>query len=325
MKYVLMMTLLAFTLTGCGEDKEEKKEDKPIELKTEKDKWSYFMGYQSTSNVTNAQNPNRSQFLQNKEHIIEGFKEGYRDLSQEELNTIMQNVKEMMGGTGNGSTFNADAAEKGCKAMGKSIAYQSYKNFEPYGATKLINLDKFTAGFIDGIHEKPNRVSDEEFKSFQNSFNEEVARLQQEAMSLKEEQGIAAEAKYAPRWEKIKEIDGIKELENGIYLETIKEGSGPKPAIGDDIEASYVLRQFDGTVKQDSKDVTPDGKFQANLAPGSLIDGWIIGFQAMKVGGKYRLYVPAASAYKDEPLEFEIEFFQKGPAGSLAQPRGPRR
>lgn len=319
MKYVLMMALLAFTVVSCGNDEEagKKKEEKPIELKTPKDKWSYYMGYQSTKNILNPQDPNKGQYLQRKGLIIEGFKEGYREISKEELSAYSADIQNMLGGNSSGSTFNVDAADAGCKGMGIITAYQSYMNFKQFGPTSIINLDKMIAGFTDGINEKPNRVSDEEFQSFQSTFNDEIERLS----ALK---AAEVEAEFKPRWEEIKAIEGIQELDKGIYLETLKKGTGGKPSVGDDIEASYILREFDGTLKETSEKL-PDGKFQANLAPGSLIEGWVIGFQSMQVGGKYKLYVPSESAYKIEPLEFEIEFFQKGPAGSLAQPRGPRR
>ncbi|PWL28243.1 MAG: hypothetical protein DCO96_09730 [Fluviicola sp. XM-24bin1] len=316
MKYLLMMALLATTLVACGdkdEEKETKKEEKPVELKTEKDKWSYFMGYQASSPLMSAQNPNKAQFAKYKNEFIAGFKNGFREISNEERSTCYQQVQNMLGGSQQGATFNEANAKEGCNCIGLLTASDAYSQFESMGPTKIINVAQLEAGFIDGISEKPKRISDSETQALQMSFQKEAQRLQAE-------KAAATEAEFKPRWEEIKAIEGIQELEKGIYLETIKKGSGAKPAIGDDIEASYVLRQFDGTVKETSEKL-PDGKFQANLAPGSLIEGWVIGFQSMQVGGKYRLYVPSASAYGVEPLDFEIEFFQKGPAGTLAQPR----
>ncbi len=312
-----MMALLAFTVVACGNDKEDdgkKKEEKPVELKTDKDKWSYFMGYQAGSPLMSAQNPNKSQFAQQKAEFIQGFNDGYRELSNDEKSACYQTIQAMMGaGAQDGSTFDASKAKEGCKCIGLLTANDAYKRFEPYGATLFINVEQMAAGFSDGVNEKPKRVSDEDFQGLQSSFNAEAERLRSEKMAK-------TEAEFKPRWDEIKAIEGIQELDKGIYLETIKQGTGGKPSIGEDIEASYVLRQFDGNVKETSEKL-PDGKFQANLAPGSLIEGWVIGFQSMQVGGKYRLYVPSASAYGLEPLDFEIEFFQKGPGGTLAQPR----
>jgi len=311
----MMMALLSVTLVACGNDEEEKKkEDKPVELKTDKDKWSYYMGYQAGNPLMSAQNPNKSQFAQYKAEFMSGFKKGFRAISNEEKSACYKNVQDMMGaGAQDGSTFNAAKAKEGCECIGILTASDAYTRFEPFGPTKLVNLDRMEAGFNDGLHEKAKRVSDEEFQGLQASFNAEVERLRSEKLA-------SVEAEFKPRWDEIKAIEGIQELEKGIYLETITKGTGGKPVVGEDVEASYVLRQFDGNVKETSEKL-PDGKFQANLAMGSLIEGWVIGFQSMEVGGKYRLYVPAASAYGTEPLDFEIEFFKKAPGGTLAQPR----
>ncbi|MDB3906840.1 FKBP-type peptidyl-prolyl cis-trans isomerase [Crocinitomicaceae bacterium] len=314
MKYVLMMALFSLTLVACGnEEKEKKKEEKPVELKTDKDKWSYYMGYQAGNSLMSPQNPNKSQFAQNKAKFIEGYKNGFRAISNDEKAECYKSIQGMMGGSQDGSTFDASKANEGCNCIGILTANDAYTRFEPFGPTKFVNLGKMEAGFVDGVNEKAKRVSDEDFQGLQASFNAEAERLRTENMASKE-------VEFKPRWDEIKAIEGIQELDKGIYLETIKNGTGGKPVIGEDVQASYVLRQFDGNVKETSEKL-PDGKFQANLAIGSLIEGWVIGFQSMEVGGKYRLYVPSASAYGVEPLDFEIEFFKKGPGGTLAPPR----
>lgn len=319
MKYLFMASLIAFTLVSCGNDEEKdskNKEEKTVELLTSKDKWSYSFGYQAGNSFMNAQNPNKTQFVNNKEHFIKGFKKGFRELAPDVKEACVENIRKMTQGSG-GATFDATYAEEGCNCIGLLTANDLYTNFESAGATSILDIKKVEAGFSDGVNEKAKRVSDQDFQSLQSEFQAEIQRLQAAKTAEVEE-------KFKPRWEEIKAIEGVQELDKGIYLQTLKKGTGAKPAVGDDVEASYVLRDFDGNVKETSEKL-PDGKFQANLSRGSLIEGWVIGFQGMREGGKYRLYVPSGSAYGKEPLDFEIEFFKKAPGGTLVKPRGPAR
>lgn len=319
MKYLFMASLIAFTLVSCGNDGDkdsQKKEENSLELLTSKDKWSYSFGYQSGNSLMSAQNPNKTQFANNKEHFIKGFKDGFRELAPDVKQSCVENIRKMTQGSG-GSTFDATYAKEGCNCIGLLTANDLYNNFESAGATSILDIKKVEAGFEDGVNEKAKRVSDEDFQSLQGEFQAEVQKMQAA-------KAVETEAKFKPRWEEIKAIEGIQELDKGIYLETLKKGTGAKPAVGEDVEASYVLRDFDGNIKETSEK-QPNGRFQANLSPGSLIEGWVIGFQSMREGGKYRLYVPSASAYGQEPLDFEIEFFKKAPGGTLVTPRGPAR
>ncbi|UIP06568.1 FKBP-type peptidyl-prolyl cis-trans isomerase [Erythrobacter sp. SDW2] len=108
----------------------------------------------------------------------------------------------------------------------------------------------------------------------------------------------------------------------GIDLDTITEGTGGTPKIGDVVFIKYVGKLPDGTEFDRSRPlpippgIFPDGTPML-LEPGQQIEGFFQGLQQMEKGGKYKLEIPAALAYGEtspspaipanSDLVFEVE------------------
>ena len=76
-------------------------------------------------------------------------------------------------------------------------------------------------------------------------------------------------------------------------------GTGAEAKLGSTITAHYTGALVkDGTIFQSSLDT--GSPFKTQLVEGGLIEGWIQGIPGMKAGGKRRLVIPAAQAYKEE-------------------------
>ncbi len=81
----------------------------------------------------------------------------------------------------------------------------------------------------------------------------------------------------------------------GVKIETLKEGSGQEAKTGDTVTVDYVGTLEDGTKFDSSID---RGKtFELTLGEGSVIEGWEVGVLGMKVGEKRRLTIPAEFGY----------------------------
>lgn len=78
-----------------------------------------------------------------------------------------------------------------------------------------------------------------------------------------------------------------------IYDEVI--GTGAEAKAGQDIQAHYVGTLVDGT-KFDSS-VDRGQPFEFTLGVGQVIQGWDVGIQGMKVGGKRRLVISPELGY----------------------------
>lgn len=108
----------------------------------------------------------------------------------------------------------------------------------------------------------------------------------------------------------------------GISLDTITEGTGGTPKVGDVVFIKYVGKLADGTEFDRSRPlpippgIFPDGTPML-LEPGQQIEGFFQGLQQMEKGGKYTLEIPAALAYGENSpspaipanadLVFEVE------------------
>jgi len=108
----------------------------------------------------------------------------------------------------------------------------------------------------------------------------------------------------------------------GIDVDTITEGTGDSPNVGDVVFVKYVGKLPDGTEFDRSRPLPiPPGIFPEGtpmlLEPGQQIEGFFQGLQQMEKGGKYRLEIPAALAYGEtspsptipanSDLVFEVE------------------
>lgn len=102
--------------------------------------------------------------------------------------------------------------------------------------------------------------------------------------NMKEGQAFLAENKNKP---------GVKTTASGLQYEVVTEGTGPMPKATDKVKVHYEGRLIDGTVFDSSIKRGQPISFPLN----GVIPGWTEGLQLMKVGSKYRFYIPSNLAY----------------------------
>jgi FKBP-type peptidyl-prolyl cis-trans isomerase len=86
---------------------------------------------------------------------------------------------------------------------------------------------------------------------------------------------------------------GVKTLPDGLQYEVITEGTGPMPKDTDTVEVDYKGTLIDGTTFDSSIDRGQPAQFPVN----HVIPGWTEALQMMKVGSKWKLYIPANLGY----------------------------
>jgi FKBP-type peptidyl-prolyl cis-trans isomerase len=140
-----------------------------------------------------------------------------------------------------------------------------------------------------------------------------------------------AEAEYKAqlderRVQEVAEIDkylqenpGMKQLETGVYLKTVKKGNGEKVEPLQNVKVHYTGRFTDGTVFDSS--VERGTPFEFTVGAGQVIPGWDATLSGMKVGDKVTVLIPSDLAYGDgsmtrgaippySPLVFDIELLE---------------
>jgi FKBP-type peptidyl-prolyl cis-trans isomerase len=104
----------------------------------------------------------------------------------------------------------------------------------------------------------------------------------------------------------------VVSLESGLQYEILKEGNGTSPLKDDEVEVHYHGTLLDGEVFDSSIERDEPAKFNVN----GVIKGWTEALQIMKVGDKWKLFVPSGLAYAEtgsnsigpnETLTFEVE------------------
>ena len=137
---------------------------------------------------------------------------------------------------------------------------------------------------------------------------ERLHNLYAQALSLPDI-NLAKGAEYLSKQRKRK---GVKETESGLLYDVIKDGNGSLPIETDEVEVHYHGTLIDGQVFDSSRDRGEPAKFRVN----QVIAGWTEALQLMKVGSKWKLFIPANLAYgkngnnsigPNETLTFEVE------------------
>jgi len=90
--------------------------------------------------------------------------------------------------------------------------------------------------------------------------------------------------------------EGVVETESGLQYKILKEGYGESPTINDHVKCHYHGILLDGTVFDSSVEREQPAIFPVN----AVIQGWVEALQLMKVGAKWRLFIPSDMAYGKE-------------------------
>lgn len=166
-------------------------------------------------------------------------------------------------------------------ALGINVA-QSLKS---QGFTRL-NLTTFTQAFIDVYQGNDFQISESEVQGIVRGY---YTKLQEQV----KQQNLAAGQKFLAENGKRK---GVVTLESGLQYEIIKEGTGETPTINDKVTTHYHGTLIDGTVFDSSVKRGQPASFPVN----GVIKGWTEALQLMKVGAKWKLYIPPHLAYGEK-------------------------
>ena len=111
---------------------------------------------------------------------------------------------------------------------------------------------------------------------------------------------------------RLKEQEGVKPLAAGVLHEVLQVGKGASPTLSNIVSVYYKGMLINGKVFDDNTAQGYPDAFRLN----DLIGGWKIALTRMRVGDKWRIYVPATLGYgtvstagipKHSTLIFEIE------------------
>lgn len=185
------------------------------------------------------------------------------------------------------------------------IGYNIGSNIARLGAD--LDIELLIKGLKDAAAKKKSPLTDEE-------VDEAVGQLQQEARkNLAEKNKKEGEAFLAEN----KQKEGVITLPSGLQYQVLKSGQGKSPKATDTVKTHYHGTLVDGTVFDSSVNRGSPATFPVDR----VIKGWTEALQKMKVGDKWKLFVPADLAYGETPrpggpigpnavLIFEVELLE---------------
>ena len=196
------------------------------------------------------------------------------------------------------------AAQKARYAIGMNIGL-SIKQ-QGLGADDL-SVNAVARGIFDALSGKESMLSQEELAA---AFDELQRMIQAKADAAAEknaEEGrkfLAANAKKP----------GVKTTKSGLQYEVIRAGNGATPTKADTVTTHYKGQLINGQIFDGSyrdKAPTPDDE-PISFPVGGVIAGWTEALQMMKVGDKWRLFIPSELAYGERGAGQDI-----GPGATL--------
>ena len=207
----------------------------------------------------------------------------------------------------NNTTNNSGSAELNNEidSVSYSLGISIANNMKKSNLTE-INSEVLMAAFDDVMEGKETKIDQKQTQMIIRGYMKNKRQREQKS-NLKESNDFLAENK---------EKEGVKTTESGLQYKVIEEGSGKSPTAEDSVKVDYHGTLIDGTVFDSSVERGEPAVFQVN----KIIKGWQEALKMMKVGGKWKLFIPPELGYgkkgagqkigPNEALIFEVELHE---------------
>ncbi len=177
-----------------------------------------------------------------------------------------------------------------------------------------VDIDVLLSAARDALEGRKPALSAEEIRDALKDLRRKVTVAQQ----LRQQKRVAKNLEEGKAFlEANKTKEGVKTLPSGLQYMVLLEGSGPIPKATDMVKVHYRGTLINGTEFDSSYS---HGEPMIIHADG-MMRGWTEALQLMKVGSKWKIFVPTELAYAERPfgrippnsaLIFEIELLDAG-------------
>jgi FKBP-type peptidyl-prolyl cis-trans isomerase len=145
-----------------------------------------------------------------------------------------------------------------------------------------IDTDILVRGLRDALADKAT-LSDQQIREAMIAYQQEML-----GKVKKEGEDFLAANKKKP---------GVRTTASGLQYQVVKEGTGKTPKDTDTVSVHYEGKLIDGTVFDSSYKRGQPQDLQVN----GVIKGWTEALKMMKVGSKWKLFIPSDLAYGASP------------------------
>jgi FKBP-type peptidyl-prolyl cis-trans isomerase len=174
-----------------------------------------------------------------------------------------------------------------------------------------LNFDLLVKGLSDALNKAEPKLSDEEIREAMNAFQAELRVKQAAKRKAEAEKNKKTGAAFLAKNKKQK---GVITTKSGLQYQILIAGKGKSPKKTDTVKTHYRGTLIDGTEFDSSYKRNQPATFGVS----GVIKGWTEALQLMRVGAKWKLFIPSDLAYGENPrpgspigpnavLVFEIE------------------
>ncbi|MFK7924294.1 MAG: FKBP-type peptidyl-prolyl cis-trans isomerase [Bacteroidia bacterium] len=153
-----------------------------------------------------------------------------------------------------------------------------------------VDAESMYQGLVDALEGENIKFTPEQKKELVQAFQRQAQQLQQQKAAEKAEMAKQEGVLFLTENRK---AAGVIETESGLQYKVLREGDGASPTANNVVKVHYQGSLLDETVFDSSYERGEPIEFQLNR----VIKGWTEGLQLMRVGAKYRLYIPYDLAY----------------------------
>ncbi len=175
-----------------------------------------------------------------------------------------------------------------------------------------IDIEVLLRALRDGYEGKEPLLSQADMMATMQEFSNRMRQVREEKQQQAALENKAAGEKFL---EENKTKDGIIVTASGLQYQVLEEGFGAQPTASDRVTVHYRGTLIDGTEFDSSyKNGQP-----ITFSLGGVIPGWTEALQLMRIGSKYKLFIPSELGYGErgsgpnspigpnEVLIFEVE------------------
>jgi FKBP-type peptidyl-prolyl cis-trans isomerase FklB len=180
-----------------------------------------------------------------------------------------------------------------------------------------LDVESLVQGLRDGLQGAQSKYPEDQIRAALETLQRDMqSKQQQQEQTMADANKREGEAFLANN----KTREGVKTLPSGLQYEVLKQGTGPSPKATDTVQVHYHGTLVDGRVFDSSVKRGQPAEFPVN----GVIPGWTEALQLMKVGDKWKIYLPSDLAYgprgagrvigPNAVLVFEVELLSVKPA-----------
>jgi FKBP-type peptidyl-prolyl cis-trans isomerase len=209
----------------------------------------------------------------------------------------------IFGGSANAQLTKIDSVSY---LVGMNIGSSVMKDFSE------ANIEMLLKGLQDAMTRQAPMCADPGNQMLNGYFQQK----QQLAQAEEEKNALAYKAVGEAFLKENAKRKGVKVTSSGLQYEVLKEGKGAQPTATSTVKVHYHGTTPEGEVFDSSVDRGEPISFGLD----QVIKGWTEGVQLMKVGAKYKFYIPQELAYGPSspspvikpymPLVFEVELLE---------------